>query len=62
MEDKIFGYSWEETQKMQQGKRIDRRITNTRISPLPPTEEDIKLLKEKGIEWLKKGFFNSNWK
>ena len=54
MSDLIFGYSWEKIQRMQQGKPVRELIDMTTLGPSPATEEDKKLLREKGVDWLKK--------
>lgn len=55
---KIFGYTWEEIQAMQQGKRVGKPI-NSSSKPVA-TENDIKALGEYGIYGLiRKKFFGT---
>ena len=54
MSEKIFGYSWEEIQKMQQKEFSHKIVKPTKEGRPSPTEEDKELLALHGVEGLKK--------
>ena len=52
VDDKIFGYDWEEIRRAQQGGRLGVAVVST--SPKPcATEADITLLATEGEQWLR---------
>ena len=49
--DEIFGYSWADIQRAQQGGRLARPVV--RSEPKGPTREDIELLQIHGADGLR---------
>jgi len=54
MSDKVFGYEWEDIQKMQQKKDVPRTINLSTDGKQPATEADYKMLEKHGVDGLRK--------
>ena len=54
--DEIFGYSWADIQRAQQGGRLARPVV--RRDPKGPTREDIELLQIHGADGLREMQFH----
>ena len=52
MAGEIFGYSWADIQRAQQGGRLARPVTRT-MAPQGPSREDIELLQIHGADGLR---------
>lgn len=48
----IFGYTWEQIQKAQQRQDFREYVVGETNKP-QATEDDVKLLVDKGLQWLK---------
>jgi hypothetical protein len=54
---KIFGYTWESIQARQQGTYKAEALPREIVKPVA-TEEDIDMLKSKGLAWIEtQGFY-----
>lgn len=53
MDQKIFGYSWEQIQRAQRSGRLADPIDTSKPAIQPPSERDLQLLEKHGIEGLK---------
>lgn len=53
MNDTIFGYSWDDIQRAQQGGRLARTIDTSKPAQDPPSDTDLALLEKHGADGLR---------